>query len=68
MQCQYVGEGCLCWENSVLSGHSEERSAASTCTVSCVMMVKPNQMQINKELMFEITVLENNANNGIKVT
>jgi len=32
------------------------------------MMIMPNQMAINKELMFERTVLENNANNGIKVT
>ena len=48
MQCQYVGEGCLCWEKSVLLGHSDERSAASVCTVSCVIMVMPNQMAINK--------------------
>jgi len=31
-------------------------------------MIMPNQMAVNKWLMFETTVLENNANIGIKLT
>ena len=50
MQCQCVGEGSLCWEKTVLSRHWEEQTAASACTVSCVMMVMPNQVAKNKKL------------------
>jgi hypothetical protein len=55
-------------EKSVLSGHWEELSAASACTVLCVMVVMAKQMTINLQPTFATTVLEDYANNGIKVT